>query len=250
MGFFNYVETIFLISLGITFGLILLLIYHFKDRIVTTERKNDTMFEIINHMVAELTTLKSQIFSQCAFPFCGKSEVNVDVKPDVKPEVTRSKIQVSDNESDESEDEEDDEEDEEDEEDEDDESELVNCIIEITEIEPKLDDAISIVVSDPISEVSDEIIEVNDPISEVNDPISEVNDPISEVSDEIIEVNDPISEVNEVSEVSEVSEDELDIYRKMNLQSLKQVVITKGICADPSKFKKPHLISLLSQRLA
>ena len=45
---FNFIETSFFISLGITFVLILLLIYHFKQRLHITENKQDTMFARIN----------------------------------------------------------------------------------------------------------------------------------------------------------------------------------------------------------
>ena len=42
-------ETTFVISLGITFVLVLLLIYHFKQRLSIAENKQDTMFEIVNN---------------------------------------------------------------------------------------------------------------------------------------------------------------------------------------------------------
>ncbi len=55
---FNFIETSFFISLGITFVLILLLIYHFKQRLHITENKQDTMFEIMNNLAQELTSIK------------------------------------------------------------------------------------------------------------------------------------------------------------------------------------------------
>lgn len=58
MGVFNFIETFFFISLGITFVLILLLVYHFKQRLNTIEQKSDTMFEIINNIVQEITSIK------------------------------------------------------------------------------------------------------------------------------------------------------------------------------------------------
>jgi hypothetical protein len=36
-----------------------------------------------------------------------------------------------------------------------------------------------------------------------------------------------------------------DVYRKMSLQSLKTLVITKGLCSDPSKLKKNDLLKML-----
>ena len=64
MGLFNFIETFFFISLGITFVLILLLVYHFKQRMSTLEQKGDTMFEIINNMVQELTSVKRELVKQ------------------------------------------------------------------------------------------------------------------------------------------------------------------------------------------
>jgi hypothetical protein len=48
-------ETSFFFTLGITFLLILLLVYHFKQRISNAESKQDTMFEIINNLVQEVS---------------------------------------------------------------------------------------------------------------------------------------------------------------------------------------------------
>jgi len=59
MSVFNFIETFFFISLGITFGLISLLVYHFRQRIVLLEQKNDTMFEIINNIVSEITNIRN-----------------------------------------------------------------------------------------------------------------------------------------------------------------------------------------------
>ena len=64
MGFFNFIETFFFISLGITFVLILLLVYHFKNRICTLEQKGNTMFEIVNGVVKELTNIKKMVIQQ------------------------------------------------------------------------------------------------------------------------------------------------------------------------------------------
>ena len=58
MGVFNFIETFFFISLGITFVLILLLVYHFKQRLNVLEQKGDTMFDIINNIVKEINMVK------------------------------------------------------------------------------------------------------------------------------------------------------------------------------------------------
>ena len=58
MGFMNYIETFFFFSLAISFVLILLLVYHFKQRMTTLEQKSDTMVSIINDIAKELTYVR------------------------------------------------------------------------------------------------------------------------------------------------------------------------------------------------
>lgn len=60
MGF-SFLETGFFFTLAITFLLMLLLVYHFKQRLVSSEQKQDTMFEIINNLVTEINMLKGTI---------------------------------------------------------------------------------------------------------------------------------------------------------------------------------------------
>jgi len=58
MAFFDFIENFFFVSLGITFVLIILLVYHFKQRISSMERKGDTMYELITNVVKELQFMK------------------------------------------------------------------------------------------------------------------------------------------------------------------------------------------------
>lgn len=50
MANFSLFETFFFITLAITFILILLLVYHFKDRLSKLEQKSESMFEIIQNL--------------------------------------------------------------------------------------------------------------------------------------------------------------------------------------------------------
>lgn len=68
MGVFNFMETFFFISLGITFILILLLVYHFKQRLSMVEQKSDTMFDIMNNIVKEMTVIKTMVIQQMSAP--------------------------------------------------------------------------------------------------------------------------------------------------------------------------------------
>ncbi len=64
MGAFNFIESFFLLSLGITFVLIVLLVYHFKQRLSSMEQKCDTMFDIVQNLVKELKVVKSACIQQ------------------------------------------------------------------------------------------------------------------------------------------------------------------------------------------
>jgi hypothetical protein len=65
MGLFDFMGTFFFVSLGITFVLILMLVYHFKQRLSESEQKSDKMFEIINTIVKEMGNMKRAI-AQCS----------------------------------------------------------------------------------------------------------------------------------------------------------------------------------------
>ena len=56
--FFQFFDSFFYISLAITFGLILLMVFHFKNRIHTLEEKNQELSEMCQMMIKELQEVK------------------------------------------------------------------------------------------------------------------------------------------------------------------------------------------------
>jgi len=46
-----------------------------------------------------------------------------------------------------------------------------------------------------------------------------------------------------------MEENSNDVYRKMTIQNLKTLVITKGLCSDPSKMKKAELLKMLNDEV-
>jgi len=62
MYFFNIgtIGTFLFLSLGITFVLCCLLVYHFKRRLDLFEQKNDTIFELINNVLSEISNIKQK----------------------------------------------------------------------------------------------------------------------------------------------------------------------------------------------
>jgi hypothetical protein len=57
MATFDFLENFFFISLAITFGLILLLVYHFKSRITTVEKQMDRMNEALTGVLKTCRSL-------------------------------------------------------------------------------------------------------------------------------------------------------------------------------------------------
>jgi Na+-transporting methylmalonyl-CoA/oxaloacetate decarboxylase gamma subunit len=109
MGAFNFIESFFLLSLGITFVLIVLLVYHFKQRLSSMEQKCDTMFDIVQNLVKELKAVKTA---------CQEQSGGV-IDPLMSQFVTHKDIMVDEDDSDDSDDDEDDDEDEDDDDDDD-----------------------------------------------------------------------------------------------------------------------------------
>ena len=116
MSYFNYIESLFLISLGITFVLILFLIYHFKQRITSLEQKTETMFGIVNSIVKDMRTFVQSSFQQV--PPIPTTNISLQ-----QEKVTTNKMEEHEDEEGDEEEEEDEDEEDEDEEDEDEEDE-------------------------------------------------------------------------------------------------------------------------------
>jgi hypothetical protein len=94
MGFFNFIETFFFLSLGITFVLILLLVYHFKQRLTTLENKCDTVYEIITNLVQEVSNIRNIQIEQ--FTNNNNGYINHTIVPSFHNTEINGKIKVSD----------------------------------------------------------------------------------------------------------------------------------------------------------
>jgi hypothetical protein len=261
MGIFNYIDTFFFISLGITFVLILLLVFHFKQQIVSLEHKNDTMFEIINNIVKELTYIKSAVFSQPQFHMNDHDEfINLSVneiqnKQEIEKRIIVSDDDVSSEESgdDETDDENDNETDDNDDDDSDDndnEEELENSSSNQNAVKLiNIEFGNNIEVSDNITEIYDDN---NETENENNNNDELTNNTIEDKSDIVVEkidIQDIDLDNNINNEQDNQTENIKEVYRKMNLQQLKALVISKGLISDSSKLKKPELLKLLESNI-
>lgn len=265
----NYIENFFYISLAITFILILLLVYHFKQRLVSLENKSDTMFEIINNIVKELSLLKSVVINietHNKAPMY-KEEPIYNVEPVHTMQRKNGYVIDEEYESD-------------------DESILYTGEDEdISYIEEKYDEVNTdkdedisyteeqydnnikkINVNEEDMKVHEEDIKVqeedmkvqededNEIKQEIQDQLSEQvsnndeNDNISEIEEENTEESIHINKLEETIEIPEnnnQNSDDKESFKRMTIQQLKALVISKGLATDTNKLKKNDLIRLL-----
>ena len=276
MGIFNYIDTFFFISLGITFVLILLLVFHFKQQIVSLDHKNDTMFEIINNIVKEITYLKSVVFSHPPYHLNDHDEIiNLTENHIQSKQIVENKILVSDEEQDDGDDETDVDNDSDDETDvdEDSDEDSVDDSIEDNDEEYKdtndNNDTVKVInieigenieVSEDIAELSDN----NDNDDNNNDDNDNNNDnelnkfeenqniTIEETESIIVEkldTQDNDLDNNKENDKEKQIESIKEVYRKMTLIQLKALVISKGLTSDSSKMRKPELLKLLESNI-
>ena len=264
MGLFNYIDTFFFISLGITFVLILLLVFHFKQQITSLEQKNDTMFEIINNIVKELNFIKSGYLVNSSQYICqplhehNDDNIIIQQQPFQSKQIFENKIVISDDDSynniKDSDDDDSDSDDDSDDSDDDSDSDSIDC--------EDSDSDNEVVIVDDAETDDNKIkvinIELGDNI-EINDiQIDNDNEPDNENENEEITIQDNFENDASII-VTKLENDNLenimtnasgfkptkDYYVRMNLNELKTLVVTKGLVSDASKMKKVQLIQLL-----
>ena len=263
-------ESFFILSLGITFVLVLFLVYHFKQRLTILENKCDTTFEIINNVVSELGNIRG------AFRVGGAS-TQMPPPATPRPEGTaHSKINVtiSDDEQDISDYEDDEDSGDEDSGDEDsnsehegsdddddnedsdseihDVAEKGECVANIHTESNNDSNSVRIINLDNQQEF--DIIETVDDLNTENgnrDDIAEDESSHIENMEEIklhvekLPTSEPHLDDSSITSSVTESKHNSHIYKKMTLPVLKAYVIEKGLVSDPSKMKKQELIQLI-----
>jgi hypothetical protein len=264
MGVFNFMETFFFISLGISFILIIMIVYHFKQRIIVLEQKQDTMFEIINNIVKQIKNMQVNItylgesqnnnlhdekmnmvsFSNGFNPM-NMNDFNVmfndNMENDFSKEMPERHLEEED-----PEDPEDDDTDEDSDEDSEDESD------EGSDSEDEPEEHITNTLSENVQNSDIKIIsvDIDEQDTDANNlgilEFTEINatlENINELKEEDIVIHKINNSNNETE--SENAKDGKDFYKKMSLSALKTMVIEKGLSTDPSKLKKQELVKLL-----
>lgn len=213
MGAFNFIESFFLLSLGITFVLIVLLVYHFKQRLSSMEQKCDTMFDIVQNLVKELKAVKTACIEQS-----GGGCARMD--PLMSSFVAYNDTPTNEVEDDDDEDEEDDEDDDEDDDDDDDEDEDDDEAIQV-----KIEDDVKIISMELGNRI--EIIETNSE-SESDEAAIE------------LDAEEPVPTVNKI-DIPSVD------YKKLTAAELKQIVSSQGLSKNVHKLSKTELLKLLEK---
>ena len=218
MSAFGFMETSFFISLGISFVLILLLVYHFKQRLSIAEGKLDTMFEIINNLAQELSNVKSVIVhnNRPSTPFPHNMVIRPDIQLDSAIIKGGKNEEVRYNsESEEDSDDEDSDDEDSDDEDSDDEKIIVSDVDE---------DDISIDLVSSDYEIANE----------------------ETANTELVNGEEPVDVTQDIS-TQDIST-ELPDFLKMNLGDLRSYITEKGWIEDASKMKKTQIIKLIESR--
>ena len=246
-------ETMFFASLGITFVLILFLVYHFKQRVVSLENKCDTMFEIINSMVSEFGQVRSIINASTYNNGNGENHIQEEIMM-TDPIVNHENVSEygdEDSSEDESGDEcsssedesgdegssEDESGDEDSNKNESDDNQHPANTVKIINVEITGDiDAIELNYDNDNDNDNDDNIA---PLEEIEvDHL--VVDKIENDDDDDNTLDD-----SSVATFSSVVKKKTDVYKKMTIPVLKSLVIEKGLISDPSKMKKQDLLTLL-----
>lgn len=237
-------ESMFFILFGITFLFILLLIYHFKNKISVLEKNVDTMFEILNNVVGDLTKLKSyeEPSDNLQYPISGGfSQMTPSEQREIEVIETSDKEEDDEYEEDDEEEMSDDESEEEDSEDEESEEEEEEDSEEETDEEENVK-TISVVLDDKIDDSHIEVEEIlEEPIEEQETSVPELNE-IEELNVEKLD-----TEETQSLEAQPKTEELMENYKKMHIQNLKKLVVSKGLATDVSKMKKVELLGLLQQ---
>ena len=260
MGFFSLLETFFFISLAITFVLIIMLVYHFKGRLVSIEDRYHTIFEIVNSLVKEMKNLRdtmaqSQAIAQAQAPLpspvertpFGGSASGFPTElfrlfqsgPGMFPTTRGNK--------------EDDYEEEDDEERSEDGYKRI--VVSDTELDSEDGDeydennvkVISLATESLSLEEMEQPIDIDITPEEIDMNPEEIDmTPEEEIIDIDMTPEEYEPNMEEGEPAVEESTEQMD-YRKLDVSYLKTMVLTRGLATDTKKMKKSELIRLLEE---
>lgn len=224
-------DSVFYLGLIVTFVLIILLAYHFKQRVSVLEEKNHTMFEILNNVVKELNVIR---MSQMQYTNMSEDAIGGNANVDNIMYETR---------------------------------EIAESDEEYNSEEGSESESGSETGSESGSDSEDDssnvrLIQVNEEEMSVNDipdvdtfeapdyaTLPDVDDErVQELKEESVlkveKVDTPLEE--SISQEPDDATEDKD-YSSYTLAQLKAMVISQGISTNPSKLKKSEVIALLEE---
>ena len=261
---FKFIETFLFLSLGITFALIVTLVYHFKKRMENMEQKCDTMFDIVQNLANEVIHLKTTDPNNDTLNVDSghPNNVNYQLQEDGPTSVLINDLSGETAYDDSSEEEEsgDDESSEEsgDEDTDDEADDAVNDIIKMTIPDIRVINMNDEITIDEIADMNDmsddlgvEIIDETDvgELLELSE-ITEIN--ISKLSDEQVGLDDDDEDDGEEDgeETELTTNDNGDTVltksalRKIKIANLRTMALSKGVEVDDT-MKKSDIIELI-----
>jgi hypothetical protein len=246
-GLIPLIESFFFLSLGITFILIFLMVFHFKQRIEKLERNNNDLSDLCNKIVKEVTNLHMVYLNANT-----NSNSNIPKNYYQKENIVISTSNYSQNknipQTEESE-------------------PLTFKKIIVMDTITNDDNAVDVDIDDD-DESGDEEYEYSDDDVDSGDEDVDIhvqeNDNIQvfklpeedgdgEVDLVVVEEEEATKKMDElevdlvVVEDEEKPKKEKSNFHKMNVQDLKILAISKGLCSDTTKMKKADLIKLLEE---
>ena len=242
MGFFSLLETFFFLSLGITFVLIIMLVYHFKGRLVALEEKYHTMFDIMNSMVKEMKNLRDTMI---AIQYQAPVQIQEQSAPSFPidfmkmfqgggPQLFPSQRQYDDDDDD----------------DDDEEQEYKKIVVSDTELDSddEDDDTDVKIISVDIGEAEESVslADLDEDENLVNQLDAEEQEQEQE-EDKQEDQGEPQEEPQEDQDEEKQENQEPMDLKKMDVSYLRTMVLTRGLATDTKRMKKNDLIKLLEQ---
>lgn len=241
-GFIPFIESFFLLSLGITFILIFLMVFHFKQRIEKLERNNNNLSDLSNKIVKEITNLHS-IYLQNQQPqqpprhFVNPKEhicENIRITTSMPISVDNNNCNYNDN---------------------------GGPYKKIVVMDTIANDDIMTIESEDDDDADESDFEETGSESESVFNLEEVNEfSVEDAKEEIHLIKYAVDKEEIELDRFDENDKKLDTismpmpvetmpeqmnYGKMNVSKLRILAISKGLCSDTSKIKRADLIKLL-----
>jgi hypothetical protein len=256
MGFFSLLETFFFISLAITFVLIIMLVYHFKGRLVVLEQKSNTMFEILSSMIKEMKDIRHELTDTITEKIISLEKSQHQNSPAFSPSIpfggaagglfppelfrlfqsgpSFQGLDADEIDADA------------------DAQEFKKIIVSDTELDSDDEDYdeendVRVITVDIVNSETENIqtdLEEAEIVLDIDEPVDEsIQEELDEADEQ--DERDEQDEQDEQDEGKDPQSGEHIDYKKLDVSYLRTMVLTRGLATDTKKLKKSELIRLL-----